>query len=443
MPRNWSNIPFPPAKFPFFYGWVLLAAATIGIVASIPGQTMGVGIFTDFLIDILDLTRSQLSLAYALGTICSGFILPLAGTWLDRFGIRITGALAAVGLGLSLIFLAHITDVIRLIPIAHPYDALVAIFACFLCLRFFGQGCITMAARVAIGKWFDRRRGRAVALMGVVTAFSFNASPKFLNYLVNAFQWYGAAMVMAALVGIGMTVITLLFYRNSPESCGLTMDGAKTIEIDGVVQPHDDRNVRQFTRREASGTLAFWAYSFGPATQGLVMTAITFHMASLGNEVGLDRIAAYDLFMPMAIISVVSNTVGGWLSDRIALRWILGFMMVMQAMGVLGLGFLGSDAGQWLFVIGHGASGGLFAVLTTVTFPRFFGRDHLGAISGLNMSIMVFASALGPYLFSAGYDYFGSYRAVTFGCLIMPLVVLILGWIAKDPQELDPEDVAG
>ncbi len=435
MHRNWSNFPFPPARLPFFYGWVLLAAATIGVVASIPGQTMGVGIFTDFLIDVLGLTRSQLSLAYALGTIASGFALPLAGTWVDRFGIRIAGTVAAVGLGLSLVLLARITQIIDALPIG-PFAA---IFVCFLCLRFFGQGCITMTARVAVGKWFDKRRGRAVALMGIVTAFSFNASPNFLNYLVRTYEWHGAALVLAAMVGLGMTAITVLFYRDTPEACGLAMDGAMVPDSDSGEAAPTEVTAYEFTRGEAARTLAFWAYTFGPAAQGLVMTAVTFHMAALGAEAGLTRNEAYALFIPMAFISVLTNTVGGWLSDRLHLKWILGFMMIMQAAGIVGLAYLDSATGRALFFVGHGASGGLFAVLTTVPFPKFFGRAHLGSISGLNMSIMVFASALGPFLFSAGFDYFGSYRAVTLACLVMPVAIAVLGWIARNPQEL-PRD---
>jgi MFS transporter, OFA family, oxalate/formate antiporter len=437
VPRNWSNIPFPPARFPFFYGWVLLAATTVGIVASIPGQTMGVGIFTDFLIEELGLTRSQLSLAYAIGTIASGFLLPMAGSWVDRFGVRVTGVAAAIGLGLSLVVLSHITGIAAALPFGTTLAPMSAILGCFLCLRFFGQGCITMIARVAIGRWFDKRRGRAVALMGIVTAFSFNSSPNLLNYLVNTYTWRGAALVLAAMVGLGMTVITILFYRDTPESCGLTMDGHVEPETDGDGPSIPARVTREFTRREASRTLAFWAYSFGPSAQGLVMTAVTFHMASLGAEAGLDRDTAYDLFIPMALFSVLSNTVGGWLSDRIDLKWILAFMMVTQAGGILGLTALNMPLGQAFFILGYGCSGGLFATMTTVPFPRFFGREHLGAISGLNMSIMVFASALGPYLFSAGFDYFGSYEEVTLACLAMPAAVIVVAWMAGDPQKGD------
>jgi len=436
MQAKWSNIPFAPARLPFFYGWVLLAAATIGIVASIPGQTMGVGIFTEFLLETLGLSRSELSLAYALGTIASGMLLPRAGKAVDYFGVRPFGVFACVGLALSAVMLSQITAIAAAIPLGAHLAAQVAVFVCFLCLRFFGQGSLTMVSRVAIGKWFNRYRGRSVAIMGVFTAFSFNSSPLFLNHLLDTYGGPGAALVLAAIVGIGMTAIALIFFRDSPEECGLRMDGIPEPEFDSDSPAIPPRETRQFSLAEARKTLAFWAFTSGPATQGLIMTAITFHMASLGAEAGLTREEAYAVFIPMAFFSVASNVIGGWLADRIDLRWILGFMMLMQMVGIVGLTAMGTPIGWWALIVGHGCSGGLFATLTTVPLPRFFGRQHLGAISGLSLSVMVYASAAGPYLFSKGLDIFGSYRAVTLACLSLPASICVLGAIARDPQEV-------
>lgn len=440
MKIQWSNIPFSPAKVPFFYGWVLLIATTIGVVASIPGQTMGVGIFTDFLIEALDLTRSQLSLAYALGTITSGLCLPWAGRMVDKLGIRPMAVFSAIGLGLSLVMLARLGGIVAALPVAGTVAAMVPVFFCFFCLRFFGQGCLTMVSRVAIGKWFNHYRGRAVAIMGVFAAFTFNASPRFLNYLLDVFGWQGAALVLAALIGFGMTAIALIFYRDTPEESGLQMDGFRNPEDDGSERDRNGVTVRQFTRAEARRTLAFWAYTLAPATQGMIMTAITFHMASLGAEAGLTREEAYAVFFPMAFFGVASNLIGGWLSDRINLKWILGFMMAMQILGIIGLAGLATAPGRWALIVGHGCAGGLFATMTTVPLPRFFGRDHLGAISGLSLSIMVFASAAGPYYFSKGLDIFGTYQAVTWLSLALPIAVWILGEIARDPQAKNPPD---
>lgn len=436
MKLNWTNVPFAPARLPFFYGWILLGATTIGIVASIPGQTMGVGIFTDFLLDTLGLTRSQLSLAYALGTISSGLLLPLAGHNVDRAGLRPMAVFASVGLSLSLVLLANLTAFASILPLQEKFSALVAVYLCFMCLRFFGQGTLTMVSRVAIGKWFNRYRGRAVAIMGIFAAFSFNASPQFLNFLLNNYGGPRSALILSAMVGFGMTAIALIFYRDTPETCGLEMDGGAAPGPGGKEAGSLRGEGRQFSRAEARRTLAFWAYTCAPATQALIMTAVTFHMASLGEHAGLTREAAYAVFFPMAFFSVGSNTIGGWLSDRIPLKWILGFMMFMQMIGIVGLAYLGTPAGRWALIVGHGCSGGLFSTMSTVPFPRFFGRRHLGAISGLSLSIMVYASAVGPYLFSKGLDIFGSYRAVTLSCLILPITIAILGAIARDPRDL-------
>jgi MFS transporter, OFA family, oxalate/formate antiporter len=74
---RFKNIPFSPAKWPFFYGWVIVFAGIVGIIMSIPGQTIGVSVFTDHLINALDISRVNLSMAYMTGTIMSGLLYSL------------------------------------------------------------------------------------------------------------------------------------------------------------------------------------------------------------------------------------------------------------------------------------------------------------------------------------------------------------------------------
>ena len=52
-----------------------------------------------------------------------------------------------------------------------------------------------------------------------------------------------------------------------------------------------------------------------------------------------------------------------------------------------------------LVISGFGISGGLYACLIIVAWPRFYGRKHLGSINGFYMGVQVFASAIGPPLF--------------------------------------------
>ena len=98
--------PFAPSKCPFFYGWVIVFAATIGSIFSIPGQTMGFSVFTDVLIEELGLTRVELSSAYCLGTVASGLTLPWLGRLLDRWGERRMAFASVLATGLVLFYLA-------------------------------------------------------------------------------------------------------------------------------------------------------------------------------------------------------------------------------------------------------------------------------------------------------------------------------------------------
>ena len=150
-PGRW---PFDPAKVPFYYGWVVLVVGTLGIMASIPGQTAGVSVFTDPLTDSTGLSRIQLSIAYLIGTGTSGFLLPFGGRAIDRYGSRVMAMAAVLGLA------ATVTGMSFVGPMSTPVGMVVMSIG-FGCLRFSGQGLLTLSSRTMISQWFDRRRGNS------------------------------------------------------------------------------------------------------------------------------------------------------------------------------------------------------------------------------------------------------------------------------------------
>ena len=113
----------------------------------------------------------------------------------------------------------------------------------------------------------------------------------------------------------------------------------------------------------------------------------------------------------MAIFSIMSNFVGGWLSDRILVKHLLRTFLVFLALGTSGLLAFGHPAGHWCVVGGMGISGGLYSILMAVVWPRFYGRKHLGAIASVNMSVIVLASAIGPVLFAQAEARTGNYTS--------------------------------
>lgn len=443
MPKKlWEpGFPFQPARAPFFYGWIIVAVASIGIVFSIPGQTMGFSVFTDILMSELGLSRVQLSSAYFIGTVLSGFTLPLLGVWFDRLGARRMVVYTSVATGLILFYLSWVRGLLdQLAPIdpdtttflPRTATAFVLITIGFYLIRASAQGVLTMTSRNVIGKWFDYHRGIALAASGTVTAFAFSVAPAALNGLVDRIGYSHTWQLLGGLTIGVMAVLGWLFFRDNPEECGLVMDG-------GVTQQSGKENAdmtiyRDYQRKEAVATWPFWAFNLSFSFFSLFATSYTFHIVSIGEEAGRTSVEIFKYFIPMSIVSVATNIGAGWLSSRTRLKYLLFVMNLAALAGVIGLLYLSTWLGLVAYIAGNGICGGFFSALTGIVWPRFFGRTHLGAISGLGMSSMVIASGIGPLVFSLSKDSFGSYGVALWISAVIPAVLAVGSLRADNPQ---------
>ncbi|WP_293159874.1 nitrate/nitrite transporter [Okeania sp. SIO2C9] len=433
------DYPFAPKNFPFFYGWVILIVCTIGVIMSIPGQTIGMSAFTDYLLAATGLSRLQLSNAYFFGTLTSGLLLPYGGVLLDRFGARVTVVGASVGLALTLCYLSLSDRLTTLVSNAFPRIpdstiALLMLILGFVCLRFSGQGMLTMTSRTTLGKWFNRRRGLVSGINGLFMVFGFSIAPIVSSSLINILGWRNAWLTMAAVVGIGMGLIGWAFYRDLPEECGLLMDGelqTPTVEVENS----SENNLQDFTRAEAIGTIMFWVVTLVLSSQSLIFTGITFHIVDIGAEFGLSQVQTVSIFLPQAVVSTIVGYLMGLAADRVNIKYLFMVMMVGQAIGVTSIANFGVPLFRVLTIVGFGISTGCFGTLSAVALPRFFGRAYLGAISGFQMMILVIASAIGPSFLAIFKDKLGSYQPGLYSCLILVILILILTFFARHPRK--------
>ncbi len=436
----WSpRVPFDPARCPFFYGWVVVAVATVGIVFSIPGQTMGFSVFTNILMAELGLSRVQLSLAYCVGTVMSGLSLPYLGRTFDRFGARKMVVGSAMATGLVLLYLSQTRKVIDLLLAWSPawLSATVVSFGVilvgFFLIRASAQGVLTLTSRNVMGKWFDYYRGPVLAYSGVATAFAFSSAPRFLDLLITRFGWDGAWMVLGWTTLSVMVVLGWLFFRDNPEECGLRMDGDRAGAKKKVA--HADTVIhRDYTRSEALRTWAFWTFNGTFVFVAFNHTAFTFHIESIGAEAGRVRTEVIGYFVPIAFVSVATTLLSGWASPHSRLKYHLALMNGAALLGVLGLIQLRSSWGVAAFIAGNGMCGGFFVSLSGLVWPRFFGRRSLGAISGVGMSSMVIASGLGPLMFSLSQRFLGSYGPILWLSGLVPGTLLVASFWADNPQ---------
>lgn len=430
-----GRFPFDPARLPFFYGWSVLACGTFGVLMSAPGQTVGVSVFTDFLIDAHGLSRSVLSLAYFVGTISSALLLSFAGRVYDRFGGRWVAVSSASLLSLVLVGLTYSPEIAESIAALLPPHfavgvAFVVMATGFFLLRFSGQGVLALASRNMVMEWFEKRRGMANSVLGTSIAFGFSVVPRALEELIQYGGWEWAWRLLAAVIA-GFAVFAFITYRSTPEEHGLKPDGNLAIK---ERKTHAETVPgRSFTVSEARRTYTFWVFALTLFLAGLLLTAYTFHIVSIFGDVGMSRARAVTIFIPAAIVGVLFEFSGSWISDYIKLKYLAMFQLAGIVVLSLSIAFLTEGAPVIFVILGHGMMQGMFGITSSVTWPRFFGREHLGAISGFAMALTVAGTAVGPYVFSFARDLSGSYLPAALGCAAMGTVLFLAATRAERP----------
>ncbi len=411
---------FKPSRSPFFYGWVVLIAGTAGMLMSAPGQTIGVSVFTDSLIDALEIDRNLLSLAYFVGTLASAAVLAPVGRLYDKFGARRIATAAVLALAATLFALSH----------AAAFGGGFAVIAVgFFLLRFTGQGALTLASRNMVMEWFEKRRGLANAVLGVSISFGFSAAPRLFESLLDAHDWDGAWRITAYIL-VGFAAVALFLYRDKPESHGLKPDGPGRIKL--RVGHSETAPARSFTPAEARRTYTFWIFALSLLMSALIMTAYTFHVVSIFADAGLSRDLAVDVFLPASFVAVAVQFTGSWLSDRVPLKYIAAVGLLGQVTLCAAVVVLGAGVPYVLVIVGHGITQGVFGITANLTWPRFFGRKHLGAISGFAMALTVAGSAVGPYAFSLARDLAGSYATAAWvGGVISLVLFTAMFWTGR------------
>jgi len=256
-----------------------------------------------------------------------------------------------------------------------------------------------------------------------------------LALLIDRFGWRESLWILAVVVGPILALISLFFVRDRPQVCELNADGDEASSGSAI---ESAARVVNRTLADARRDPVFWLYSGSLSIHALFGTAVTFHIVAIFAEAGRGRDEAFAYFLPQAIISVATNLLASTLTDYTRLKPFLVVMLVSFILGAAGLLWLENSFGYWGLAIGFGIGGGLWSTISNLCFVRHFGPLHLGEISGLNAALTVFASAIGPLLFSLAFDWTGSFAGGPIICLVALMGLLLASLVLRQPHDQVP-----
>jgi len=402
--------------------------ATLGAIMTSPGQTFAVSIFIEQFILDLGISRSLVSTLYTIGTLCGSLALPIVGRQFDRRGARILMTIIALLFGFACLYMGYVQNALML-------------GIGFVLVRMLGQGSLGMVSTNLINQWWVRHRGPVLGLSGTAMALiGVGGAPNLINWLIPQVGWRTTYMLLGAVLLLVMTPLAWIFVRNRPEDHGLLPDGVKMAEttvdpatgIGTGTQPVPEEN---WTRAEAIRTPIFWVFMLGLASLSMLGTGLTFHIVSIFADNGMSAALAATSFVPVAVTTAITNLGSGFLVDRVRLRVLMAISLVLQVVSLWMVSYLSSIFLAMAFGVVLGATNGLQRTISTVAWAKYYGRLHLGSITGVTTTVLVASSALGPMPMGIARDLLGSYGATLKLLAIIPLVLAIACLFVDRPEK--------
>ncbi|MFK7806045.1 MAG: MFS transporter [Anaerolineae bacterium] len=404
----------------FFYGWTMLAIAMIGSIMTTPGQTAGVRLFNPSFAADLNLTQTQLTGAYAMGTFLASLSMTYVGAQMDRFGIRRVMGIVVVLFGIVCAFTGLVTGFWTL-------------FLAFLFLRMFGQGSLTLLSQNTAAMWFDKRLGLANSMIAIGFSLASAATPPFLFWLISSFGWRVAYPILGGIVVVVMLPLVILFYVNRPEELDQQMDGGWV----GEANPNAEQpSAYSFTLQEAMKTPAYWIISGFMFSISMIGTAIAFNALFLFSEFGLTDQEAIAVLATTGFTSAIAQLFAGWLADVVPLRWLMVFNAVGQTAAIILLLFISSVWTATIFAIVAGIFNAIHQGAIGPLWARYYGREHIGKIRGSTFTATVAGSSLGPFVMGYLFDVTGSYTPSILIFVGIYATFVALTPFAKRPQPI-------
>ena len=404
----------------FFYGWIIVGIANIGIFSSGPGQSHTFSVFVEPISQDLELSSASIASAYGLATLIAAFLLPYMGKLIDRYGARFSLIIISIILGISCIFFGAASNFLMLT-------------VGFGFLRFFGQGSLMLGCANLVSQWFDSKRGFAMSLMALGFGMSMAVHPPLSQLLIDEYGWKYAWIILGVSTWIIMVPALFILAWNNPENIGLKPDGVKKSNLkNDEIEAIEGLNLTEASKENSFYILA--AMWFGMA---MLVTTLHFYQVTILTNQGITTEFAASLFTVSAFAMVVFMPLVGKFFDNFPTKYVLATGLLINSISLISITYSNSEAYSLFYAVSFGINNAFSMTMFGYIWPRYFGRKHLGSIQGTGQMIGVIGASLGPLPVGFAIDYLGS-SLVTIRCLsVYPIIMaIIIIMFLKSPSSL-------
>ena len=409
-----------------FYGWKLVAIFFLIYFLNASFPFYGGTVINAFMSESMGLDRSQLGMGFGLYVLCLGISGPLAGFLVGKFGVRKVLVSGSVLIAIGSLLMSFV---------ASSYLHYLLIFGVLLGLAAPLGSMLPIQAGITY--WFRRRKALALSIVLCASGIGALIAAPAVTRIVLALDgnWNAAWLLVAAASAIA-TLVAVLGVKDKPEELDQFPDGIDPQAAAGGEEEGHGSRVHQtsdpWTLSMALKTPTFWLIALAsmafaaPFNLGVAHGVVHFLDAGFSEE-----LAGFSVGL-VVMWSIVGRLLGGYLGDRIDLRFIWGVALLLVAMGMFAMQQASSVAAIHLYAISMGVGFGAAYVCLVTMIGNYYGAAAFGPVTGIMSVFISLSGALSPYLGGLVYDQLGSYSQA-FATLILCALAGVLAIVAARP----------
>ena len=396
----------------WYFGWNIVASATVLTLLTV-GLRLGIGPFFLPITQDLGFSRSLLSGIIAVGMLCYGLAMPLAGYLVSKYGTRPT-----LLLGNAIIVVASLWTV----NARDPLNFLLA-FGVLLSIGLALASPITLTPVLA--RWFIRRRGMALFFLSTGSMAGIAIMTPVLSTAIQAAGWQMTIVGFAAIYTLLALPMTLFVIRDAaPEHGDQTPEQIAALPMGKHSQPSS------LKLRQALRTAPFWKVTLGLFACGFSMNLLGTHGVPMLMDHGFDATTSSLGIGLLGLVAIFSTLALGRISDTLPRKKLLSAIYFIRGFGFFGL----LVAGTHLELYVTAAIGGIVwagsIALSSAILADIYGVRLVGVLYGCAYLGHQIGGTISSWLGGWAYEAFGTHW-IAFGgagavLLIAGVIVLFL-----------------
>lgn len=427
------NPPEPPqlnwrARFPVYYGWLVLAMSFLAAFGATGMTQVAMGGIQIFITEDTGWSRTTVSLAVTGGSWLGGVFSPVLGSLADRYGPRWLMAFGLAVAGLAFIFMAE-SQLIWQFYVGYILGRAVS-----------NPSLIGVVPQTAVVNFFRRRRNVTLGLMSAYRPIGAAITIQFIS-LIAVHQSWRAAFRYLGLFDLFLLLPLVFIMRRQPEDIGLLPDGARPVPAAGIDNAKSESAAvseasQEFswTAKEAARSWALWLIGASTVIGAWTTSAAGFALVPyLYDEVGLSKTQAVGMLSFSTFLSV-SNLGWGYLADLITPRRCLIICLLVSSGALVLLLWVNSLATALVFAVVWGLFSGSLGSLEHMVIAQYFGRRSYGAITGIIQPFSTFALGMGPAVAAVMVEAMGNSITLYVVVFFVQLASALCVFLARVPR---------